>query len=88
MHKCQKHGRNARVSRDGHGSAKMQGNEKCKGRVCVINVAGVRLSTLHYLWDQLALFNPPNEISLSSGDLLRVMFQREDSYFVLYIFFL
>lgn len=45
MHKCQKHGRKARVSRDGRGSAKMQGNETYKGKVWVINVAGVRQST-------------------------------------------
>lgn len=59
MHKCQEHGKNAWVSRDGLGSAKMQGNEKYKGRVRVIKVAGVELSTLHYLWDQLAPFILP-----------------------------
>ena len=86
MHKCQKHGRNARVSRDGHGSVKMQGNEKRKGRVWVINVAGVRLSTTY--GPNLLCSTLQIKSHFPRGNLLRVMFQREDSTFVLFIFFL
>lgn len=58
-HKCQKHGKNAQVSRDAHRSAKTQASEKDKEWAWVIKMIGMELSILHFLWDQIVSFIPP-----------------------------